>query len=334
MSNVETSKRRNVETEGTKVRRHEGTKARRQGKGLFVLAVCVLVAGIAKAQETRTDSLAKLTAPQAVAEGNRLLRSGDPEAALKAYAKAEELEPEAAEIPFVQGLAHFKAKRYDEARGEFTKVVAAKKNWLANDAMYSLGTCDHAEALETQQNPQAAIARLESAMQHYHGVLAKDPKHKAARDANAKAAQMWRQLKEQLEQQKQQQRQDQQNQENQEQKESQDQKPEEKEQQNQNQEQEQQQQPGDKENQSAEPKQQESQQKEQQPDQQQQKESSAEQKDDQPAESQEVEARQEQVSREQAQRRLREMMQALQQRKKARLEKVEKMPAQPVEKDW
>ena len=47
-----------------------------------------------------------------------------------------------------------------------------------------------------------------------------------------------------------------------------------------------------------------------------------------------MEQQQEEVSREQAERKLREMMQALRERKERRRHPARLMPVRPVEKDW
>lgn len=304
---------------------------------MFLLVFTVLC-GLAKGQENQPDPWAGWSASTLVSEGNRRLRAGDSDGALKAYERAKTLDPKAAEIPFAEGLAHFKAKRYDEARQAFNKAIAGSDPAVANDARYSLGTCDHAQALEAQ-DAQEALSHLERAMQEYHQVLSQDSRHKAARDGNLKAASMWKQIKKQMEQQKpppQQQKGD-----NQEKKED------EKEQQKENQQnqdskdqQEQQQQQESDQQEKQDQQQQQQQQSKDQQEQQEQKQSSKEGDSEDSKEQQQIQQEQsqaeekEQASREQAQRRLREMLQAMQQKKKARPEKVERVPVQPVQKDW
>src|SRR3972149_6863063 len=61
------------------------------------------------------------------------------------------------------------------------------------------------EGLAKAAEPQLALSKLESAMQRYQSVLSRRPEHQAAKDANYKAASVWRKLKQQLEQQQQQQ---------------------------------------------------------------------------------------------------------------------------------
>jgi len=267
--------------------------------------------------------LAEMDAYRAVKEGNRLLRGGKPVTALRAYGRAAELEPDARQIAFGEGLAHYRLKELDKARESFDKAVGPADDSLADDALYSLGTCDHAEALDNlTANPQLATSLLESAMRRYHDVLQRRPDHEAARDANLKAASMWRQLKEQLKQQQQEQQQscDKNQQQDEKDKQEQEQEQQEQEQQDQERQQEQQARPQD--------------QKEQQEEQQQPQEAEQKQADEQQEQQMQAAEKEEQVSREQAERQLREMMQAHRDRQKMRREQVQRVPVKPVDKDW
>jgi Ca-activated chloride channel family protein len=283
--------------------------------GLALSSVSVVC--VAQQVELTQDPLADLSARQAVREGNERLIQRNPAGALEAYNHAEVLEPDARQIAFVEGLAHYDLNEFDRAREAFRKAAAFADDPLADDAMYSLGTCDHAEALGSLDNPQLALSLLENAMGRYHDVLARRPDHAAARDANFKAASMWRQIKQQM--QEQQQQQD--SCDNGEQQDGDEEKKEDQEsQQNEDQQQQEQQQsqPSD----------------EQQDEQQQEQSESAEQSEDQQQQQQAQAEQQEQVSREQAERKLREMMQALRDRRKTRREPVQRVPVTQVDKDW
>jgi Ca-activated chloride channel family protein len=265
--------------------------------------------------------LSGLPAYKAVREGNRRLIDGHAASALEAYEYAKGLRPDALEIPFVEGLAHFTRKEYDQARDAFRKAAKAEAGRLAGDALYSIGTTYHAEAFENLQDPKLTIEKLENAMQRYRDVLADQPEHESARDANFKAASMRRQLLQMLEQQQQDQPQDQQcDQENQDQQDRQNQQPQE--QNDQEQDQERQSQPS---SESEEPPEEQSSQSPS-PDEEQ------EQQEEQPQVSPEEE--EQRVSREQAERRLREMMQAIRDRQKLHRKEVQKIPVAPVDKDW
>jgi Ca-activated chloride channel family protein len=278
--------------------------------------------------------LAELDAPQAVRTANQRLLGGDPAAALDAYRHAEQLRPDAREIAFGEGLAHYELGEFDLAREAFRKAAASGDD-LAVDARYSLGTCDHREALSKAAQPQEAIGLLESAMRQYHDVLAERPNHAAARDANRKAASMWRQIKQQLQQQQQQKNQED-GTENQNQEEQQDQQ--DQQQKSSDREQEQQDQQASPSEQTEEQQQQESEppQNDRSGEEQKQKEGQQPQQDpqDNKTEPHRAAEQEEQVSREQAERQLREMMQSVRDRRKTRREVKEPVHARPVDRDW
>lgn len=261
---------------------------------------------------TSDDQFAGLSVRDVVREGNRRLLEGEADAALGAYDQAGKLLPDAREIAFGRGLANYDLKRFDEARAAFQQVAVEGTDALATDAQYGIGTCDHVEALENTDNPEMAISLLESAMRRYHRVLAENPHHQAALDANVKAASVWRRIKKMQEQREQQQSDD-----CEENGEDQEQDGEKKEKQESDENQDQRQKGND----------------DKESDKEQESDSSEDQKEEQP-EQQSAEQKEQQVSREQAQRQLREMMQALRERKKARPRKVIKMPITPVDKDW
>lgn len=276
---------------------------------VLLLATSFALADDPKPEKTVTKS-GTISAHQAVRLGNEQLNAGKPDQALEAYRQAKELEPEAREIGFVEGLAHFDLGAYEPARQAFRKAAGVEHDDLSADALYSLAATDHAEALAAMESaPQEALSQLESAMRRYHEVLNQRPEHRATRDANRRAASMWRRLKQQLQEQKQ---------ENQDQ--NQDQNNEDQEKQDQDQNQEGRQEEGEK-------------QEQQEGDQQEQQEQQSE-SDDQSKDQQRQAQQQEQVSREQAERQLREMMQAVRDRKKERRELTRKVRLAPVEKDW
>jgi len=267
-----------------------------------------------------------ISAPKAVREGNLLLKAGDPASALEHYRQAETVQPSAREIAFDRGLGHYALGQFDEARQAFEQAAGGAGDALADDAVYSAGACDHSEALVGGANPKAALSKLENAMQRYQSVLSRRPEHQPARDANYKAASMWRELKQKLEQQKQQQQQQNDQQDQNQQNENQEKQQQSSEQQKDN-EQKQEQSAKDQQQQQSQEKQEEKKQ-----------QSSAEQKENQEEQSKEAQAKEEEqkedVSREQAERKLREMMQALRDRKKLRREEVKRVPISPVDKDW
>ena len=239
-------------------------------------------------------------------------------AALDAYSHAEDLRPDAPQIPFAQGLAHLAQKDFDAARDAFRAVAASDNERLANDALYSLGASYHLEAMENAENPEQAVDKLESAMARYREVLAGAPNHAAARESDYKAAAMRRQLKQLLEQQQKQQQQENQQGDQEEQDQDQQQSDEE-------------QQEGDQQKRSDE---QQEQQQEEGDQQQQQSADESNEESEEEKQQQAQKSQEEEISREQAERQLREMMQAIRERQKKRKSNVQKVPLPPVERDW
>jgi len=301
-------------------------------KPVCTLATAVVILCTASSAADETGSaLDQLDAREAVRLGNAELTNGNAAAALAAYAHARDLRPDAFEIPFVEGLGHYALEDYEAARSSFTAASLAKDEALGDDALYSIGTTYHAEALRSQDDPKLALSKLESAMQRYMEVLANQPDHEAARDAVVKAAALRRNIQQMMEQQQQQQEQDrsqpdneQDNQDQQEKGDSQE----------QSEEQQGEPQPQEQESQSADDQQQSAQQ-EQQGEDRTSPSSAEDRSDDEQEQSSSAESQDEDsTSAEQAQRRLREMMQAVRERDKLRRREAQPMRIEPVEKDW
>lgn len=286
------------------------------------------------------------SAPALVKEGNALLRNSKAAEALQLYDRARAKQPDSREVAFVEGLGHYQLGDYEKARAAFYEAATAESPSLANDALYSVATCDHAEALAAETDPKLAISKLESAMSTYQDVLARDPRHSAARESNLKAATMWRQIKQQLEQQEKQEcdnpseQQDQDKKDQEQEKESEQEQKQNQQDREQQEQQDQQQQAQSEKNQD---KQQESQQQssdqQEQPQQQQEQDQQSASADEQQTVQEQQQAAQqemqeERVSREQAQRQLREMVQAMKDRAKQRREPAAPARVKPVDKDW
>ena len=253
-----------------------------------------------------------------VRAGNKRFLAKEFPAALEYYDKAKEGAPDALEVDFNRGLSRFAQGEFEQAREAFERSMLSDDRALADDAVYSLATCAHAEALAAAQaNPQDAITKLEQAMRHYQDVLTSNRDHKFARESNRKAATLWRQLKEIQQQQQQGQNQQQDQQEE-----------------NEDQEQQQQQQSG--EDQQDKQDQRQNQPQEGEDQQQQQPEGDEDQQKQAGEEQQEAQAgkKEERASREQAERQLRRLVDRLRRRKQDRQEMPQPVRVRPVEKDW
>lgn len=286
-------------------------------------------------------AISVVSAYESVREGNQLLRDGKAEDALKVYDEAAKLAPDAREIPFARGIAQYELGRFDEARQSFQDAALSSNRALAADAAYGIGAAHHAEALAHSDDPKQVLSRLEQAMSQYRALLANQPNHAFAREADSKAARMWKQVKQQLEQQQQQQddqqqnqNQDQQQSDQQQQQQQQDQQDGENSQDQSEQQQQQSQEQNSDEQKSQENQQQAGEQDQKSEDQSQQQSSQQEKAEEQDDEEKEQAASEQRTSREQAERRLREMMQELRDRRKAKERPVERPLIAPVDKDW
>jgi len=327
-------------------------------RSTWIVIIITMLNGSANAQTDSPATDAKKIAPQAVDQaagqpflqedwkayqaihaGNQRLIDGDAATALEAYEHAAQLEPNAPEIPFVQGLAQYAQQDYESARQSFERAATAEDAQLANDALYSLGTTYHAQAFQqAQEDPEAAIASLEQALQRYRMVLDQNPQHEQANDANRKAAAMRRQIREMMQQQEQEQEsKDGEESEDQEDQDKENSDSDDQEKGDQDQDQEQQESDEDSEPQDSD-KQDESSKDgdEKDQDKEQESESSDSEDKEQEKEQKEQQAKQQQESEtsKQAKRQLREMMQDMRDRKKNRKQPVQRMPIKPVEKDW
>ena len=269
-----------------------------------------------------TLALPTQSARALVEEGNRRFNAGEYDTALKSYDGAKAQRPDSLEVDFDRGLSSFSLGQLDEARVAFERVTLSPDTDLAENAMYGIGACDHAEALaQAEQNPKEAVTKLEQAMRRYHDVLSANPDHRLARDANYRAAMKWRRIKEMMEQQQPQQG-------NEDKDESQDQQ----EQQDQEQQQGEQDQQQQTEDQDGEPQESDDQQQEQDPQQSDQAQDDEE-KSEEEKSAEQAEAK-EDPSRDQAARELRRLMDEMRERKQERREPIRKIPAPPLEKDW
>ncbi len=278
------------------------------------------------------------SAYEAIHAGNQRLVEGDAASALEAYEHAAELDQNAPEIPFVQGLAQYAQQDYESARRSFERAATAEDAQLASDALYSLGTTYHAQALQQiQEDPETAIESLEQALQRYRMVLDQDSQHEQANDANRKAAAMRRQLREMMQEQEQEQKQESEDGEKDEDQEEEDKEKSDSENQeegDQDKDQQQQESDEDREQQESE-KQDEASKDGEQKDKEQESESSESEEQQEKKEQQAAQQKQEESeTSNQAKRQLREMMQAMRDRKKNRQQPVKPVPAKPVEKDW
>jgi Ca-activated chloride channel family protein len=173
-----------------------------------VRLICVAV--ILAIAWTSPFAVAEPAPHELVSEANEALSAGDYGKALQGYEQAAEIEPEALEIAYDQGIAYYRMGDYEKAAEYFSRALAAEDASLDAKARFNLGNSAYATALQQQQtDAQAAVAKLEEATNRYREALEITPNDLDAR-ANVERAQRLKELLlEQMQQQPQQQQQNQ-----------------------------------------------------------------------------------------------------------------------------
>lgn len=134
--------------------------------------------------------LAADPSPEAlVRQGNTALDKGEYDKALEAYRQAEVSKPDAPELAFNEGIAHYRLRDFAKARELFGKALATRDLRLEGKAKFNLGNCKYSEALEKMSNLQEAIDHLRGAIEHYLDSLEIAPEDRDAR-ANIESAQL------------------------------------------------------------------------------------------------------------------------------------------------
>jgi tetratricopeptide (TPR) repeat protein len=110
----------------------------------MAIASFMLIQRVEAEPQLQQQPPAGTNAPKLVREANELLLNDKPAEALRTYEQAQLLKPDAREIAFDQALAHYRLGEFDKAREAFTRAAGGTADALADDALYGLGTCDHA----------------------------------------------------------------------------------------------------------------------------------------------------------------------------------------------
>lgn len=116
-----------------------------------------------------------------VLEGNRAFGDGDYQTALAGYNEAEVLLPEAPELSYNKGVAHYKLNELDKARDAFQRALLTRDPALEADIKYNLGNVAHGQALEKLSSLQEAIDLLKQSIGHYRDALELDPEDEDAK---------------------------------------------------------------------------------------------------------------------------------------------------------
>ena len=104
------------------------------------------------------------------------------------------------ELNYSLATAHFRNADLDSAATLFEQSAKSTNTKIASDSRYNLGNCHYARALPlAEQQPDAAIAELETAITHYRSALRLNRQRSDARENLERAGKLIKQLKNQQE---------------------------------------------------------------------------------------------------------------------------------------
>lgn len=131
-----------------------------------------------------------------VAEGNKALEKGEAGRAMELYDKAAAQVQDSPEIAYNQGVAFYRSDDYDKAAERFSKALSTSDTGLDAKARFNLGNCSYASALKLKDKPKEAIEKLKKASDFFQDVLESHPDDKDARSNLERAQLLIKQLKE------------------------------------------------------------------------------------------------------------------------------------------
>jgi Ca-activated chloride channel homolog len=131
-----------------------------------------------------------------VAEGNKALANGNGAKAMELYDKAATQAQDSPEIAYNQGVVYYRGSDYDKAADRFSKALSTSDTNLDAKARFNLGNCAYASALKVKDKPKEAIEKLKKASDFFQDVLESHPDDKDARGNLERAQLLIKQLKE------------------------------------------------------------------------------------------------------------------------------------------
>lgn len=163
---------------------------------LATVVLCVATSSPAMADPPPANA----HAAAAVNAANALVREGKFDQAIEHFQQIRPPQSLVEQRNYNLAVATYRSGDTAAAKSLFAEVAAGSDASLAARSRYNLGNCFYADAVEAaEQNPQTAIAALQTAIEHYRATLHADPHHADAR-ANIELAAKWlRELKQQEE---------------------------------------------------------------------------------------------------------------------------------------
>jgi Ca-activated chloride channel family protein len=128
---------------------------------------------------------------------NELVRQEKATEAIEAYNAIEEPDADHRdELRYNLASAHYRNSDIDAAATLFAETAMSSNDRIAADSRYNLGNCHYAKALPlVDQQPDAAIAELETARQHFRSALRLDRSLSNARENLERASKLIEQIK-------------------------------------------------------------------------------------------------------------------------------------------
>ena len=160
--------------------------------------VCALLAATLWLASGATSTVLAADPPphELVMEGNKALEKGEAGKAMEYYDKAAAQLQDSPEIAYDQGVAYYRGKDFDKATERFSKALSTPDSNLDAKARFNLGNCAYASALKVKDKPKEAIEKLKKASDFFQDVLESHPNDKDARGNLERAQLLIKQLKE------------------------------------------------------------------------------------------------------------------------------------------
>ncbi len=130
-------------------------------------------------------------------EANRLLREQKITEAIDAFGEIDDSQGQYRDtVNYNLGVTHYRNGDFAAAQMLFANSAQSKQIKIAAQSRYNLGNCHYSQALNRKdQEPQAAITELQTAITHFRSSLRLDESNSDARANIELASQLIRQLK-------------------------------------------------------------------------------------------------------------------------------------------
>ena len=197
-----TSSRKRASISASQVSKHRRQNAAPSRVAKTAAAALVMFPSVAFGQTdiANVDSIA-----EQINAANELVRQEKATEAIEAFNAIEEPDADHRdELRYNLASAHYRNSDIDAAATLFSETSMSTNDRIAADSRYNLGNCHYAKALPiVDQQPEAAIAELETARQHFRSALRLDRSLSNARENLERASKLIEQIKQKQDEQQQ-----------------------------------------------------------------------------------------------------------------------------------